>query len=148
MGDLQGFVPSFVVASACGLVSGFLAVFSLFRGCVAVFTTTWPGFVDFLLVKFLITDRETVLLVTNSEFQSLICILALYHRPMSSTSAVASNCVCWTTTSTLHPCDCVPAPGPTVFSGQHAHVSVFAQPGHNCRRPWAPGLSSPPSPHG
>ena len=101
MGDLQGFVPSFVVASACGLVSGFLAVFSLFRGCVAVFTATWPGFVDFLLVKFLITDRETVLLVTNSEFQSLICILALYHRPMSSTSAVASNCVCWTTTSTL-----------------------------------------------
>jgi hypothetical protein len=47
-------------------------VFSPFRVCIAVLTTTWPVFVAFLLVKFLLTDSESELAVANSATQRLV----------------------------------------------------------------------------
>jgi hypothetical protein len=54
------------------LVWDYLAVFSPFRVCIAVLTTTWPVFVAFLLVKFLLTDSESELAVANSATQRLV----------------------------------------------------------------------------
>ncbi len=63
-------------------------------------------FVTFPIVKILLADSERELAVANSACQRLVSILAL-RLPKSS---VASSGLCWTTTSTLRPCACVPAP--------------------------------------
>jgi hypothetical protein len=87
VGSLQDFVPRLVVAAASGLVSGYLAVLSPFRVCVAVFTATWPVFAALFLVKFLLTDSKSELAVAISASQRLVSILALYRVPMSSVAS-------------------------------------------------------------